>query len=152
MGGFSMDQVVLWQIGIGVAAFVIGLGAGLALRRPDRRMKAQIEALRGELQDKQREYDQHRARVDKHFERTSDLFRNLTEQYTELYGHLAEGARELCSEGGPALGRGLNDPLLAATLGAGEEPPLETDEDELAPAPDAEPEGGEPGEGRRSEA
>jgi uncharacterized membrane-anchored protein YhcB (DUF1043 family) len=75
-----MDQVVLWQIGTGVVAFVIGLGAGLVLRRPDRRMKAQVEALRSELQETQREYDQHRARIDKHFERTSDLFRGLTEQ------------------------------------------------------------------------
>jgi uncharacterized membrane-anchored protein YhcB (DUF1043 family) len=131
---------------------VIGLGAGLVLRRPDRRMKAQVEALRSELQETQREYDQHRARIDKHFERTSDLFRGLTEQYTELYGHLAEGARELCSEGGPALGRGLNDPLLAATLGAGEEPELETDEADVAPAAqEAEPQSGEPDEGRRSE-
>lgn len=141
-----MDQAVLWQIGTGVVAFVIGLGAGLALRRPDRRMKAQVEALRGELQESQRAYHQHRARVDKHFERTSELFRDLTEQYTELYGHLAEGAREICSEGGPALGRGLNDPLLAATLGAGEEPELETDEDEREPVSEgSEPRGGDEG-------
>jgi uncharacterized membrane-anchored protein YhcB (DUF1043 family) len=142
-----MDQVVLWQIGIGVAAFAVGLGAGLVLRQPDRRMRAQLEALRSELLESQRRFDQHRARVDKHFERTSDLFRDMTEQYTALYSHLAEGARELCSEGGPALGRGLNDPLLAATLGAGEQPTLETDEGEVAaPAPDAEPQSGESGE------
>ncbi len=143
-----MDQVVLWQIGIGVAAFVIGLGAGLALRRPDRRMKAQLEALRGELQESQRQHDQHRARVDKHFERTSDLFRDLTDQYTALYAHLAEGARELCSEGGPALGRGLNDPLLGASLGA---EPLETDEDETPARSGADQSGGDELESRDEE-
>ncbi len=113
-----MDEVVLWQIGIGAVAFLLGLGAGTLLRRPDRRLKARLEELQGELQESRREYDQHRARVEKHFERTSELFRDTTEQYTALYSHLAQGARDLCPGGGPALGRGLNDPLLAATFGS----------------------------------
>jgi hypothetical protein len=112
-----MDQVVLWQIAIGGGGFLAGLLIGFGLRRPDRRLRTQVEELESQLQETRRQADQHRARVEKHFERTSELFRDLTEQYTALYAHLAEGARELCDEGGPALGRGLNDPLLAATFG-----------------------------------
>jgi uncharacterized membrane-anchored protein YhcB (DUF1043 family) len=113
-----MDQGLLLQIAIGAAGLIVGLGAGFALRRPDRRLTERMKALEGDLQDARQRYDRHRAQVEKHFERTSDLFRDLTEQYTQLYSHLAKGARELCPEGGPALGRGLDDPLLAETLGA----------------------------------
>ena len=74
--------------------------------------------------------------MEKHFERTSELFRDLTEQYTALYAHLAEGARELCAEGGPALGRGLNDPLLATTFG------VDASRESASPAPDTPAEAG----------
>lgn len=112
-----MDQGVLLLIGIGAAGLLVGLGVGLVLRRPDGRLRERVKTLEADLQEAQRRHDAHRARVEKHFERTSDLFRDLTEQYTALYTHLAEGARELCPEGGPALGRGFNDPLLAASFG-----------------------------------
>lgn len=136
-----MDHVVLLQMVIGAGAFLVGLMCGLALRRPDRRLKTQVEELESQLQETRRAADQHRAQVEKHFERTSELFRDMTEQYTALYAHLADGARELCSEGGPALGRGLNDPLLAATFGV--DAPYEakapaSDADAVADDPDAE--------------
>lgn len=135
-----MDPTWL-QIGIGLAGLALGLLLGLALRRPERTLRARVAELELELQDARRIHDEHRARVEKHFERTSDLFRDLTDHYAALYSHLAEGARQLCPEGGPALGRGLDDPLLAAhfrsgsdeleTLDTGEETPaLEVDEPE----------------------
>ncbi len=124
-----MDPTLLVQIAIAVASLLVGLGAGYALRRPDRSLSARAEELetqlaeaRGATEEARRAQDAYRGQVEKHFEKTSDLFRDLTEQYTTLYGRLAEGARELCPEGGPALGRGLNDPLLAARAGAPETP------------------------------
>ena len=50
---------------------------------------------------------------------TSDRFQDLTQQYTALYGHLAEGARELCSTQVPALASGHDFPTLAASPNAG---------------------------------
>jgi len=138
-----MDPALLWQIGIGGGGLLAGLGLGFALRRPDRKLTARVTELEADLHAAERRYDEHRARVEKHFERTSQLFRDLTEHYTALYSHLAEGARELCPEGGPALGRGLDDPLLSLGFGAGRdepEPELETDgESEAELEPEAAP-------------
>ena len=118
-----MDGTLLTQLGIGAALFLGGLGAGLALRRGDRSARARAAKLEVELTEARRQTDVYRAQVEKHFERTSDLFRDLTDQYSALYGHLAEGARALCPDGSPALGLGLNDPLLEpGSILAGDEP------------------------------
>ncbi len=127
-----MDSVIVQIVVFAAAGLLVGIGIGYALRRPDRSaqrreqaLEAELAELRGELDELQRESDGYRSSVEKHFVKTSELFRSLTEHYTDLYGHLAGGARELCPEGSPALGRGLDDPLLAATIGApesGEDP------------------------------
>ena len=114
-----MNGIELWQIGIGLALFLAGLGVGFALRRGDATLRRRIQDLEREVAEAEGRYSAQQAQVEKHFEKTSDLFRDLTENYTALYGHLAEGARTLCPEGGPALGRGLNDPLLEAGLQPG---------------------------------
>jgi hypothetical protein len=116
-----MDGIELWQLGLGVALFLAGLGVGFVLRRGDASLRSRIQVLESEVAEAERRYSDQQARVEKHFEKTSDLFRDLTEHYTALYGHLAEGARTLCPEGGPALGKGLNDPLLEAGLLPGAE-------------------------------
>ena len=117
-----MDTTLLAQLGVGLALFAGGLGAGLALRRRGD-PKARVLELEGELNEARQQLDTYRAQVEKHFERTSDLFRDLTDQYSALYGHLSEGARALCPEGGPAIGLGLNDPLLEpGSVLAGDEP------------------------------
>ena len=66
----------------------------------------------GELEETREELEAHREEVAKHFHETSQLFRGLTEQYTRLYAHLAEGARDFCAEDEPALARGFDGPLL----------------------------------------
>lgn len=129
MSGFA-------QIGPGllvlVGMFLIGLGSGVFLRRGGvrtaraeaERLAAELGQVRGELADAEAqlraargELESQRAAVAKHFERTSDLFRDLTHQYTALYAHLAEGARELCPDRRIPLGGGFGGPLIGAGPG-----------------------------------
>jgi uncharacterized membrane-anchored protein YhcB (DUF1043 family) len=126
MSGFA-------QIGPGLlvlmGTFLIGLGTGVFLRRSGvRTARAEAERLgqdlgttRSQLANAeetllaaQRELEQQSSAISKHFERTSELFRDLTRQYTALYSHLAEGARELCPDQRIPLGVGFGEPLLAA--------------------------------------
>ncbi len=114
-------------------AFAGGLAVGSLLlyllqRRVTSGERERAEQLAAELDETREELDEHREEVAKHFRETSQLFRSLTEQYTHLYAHLAEGAREFCAEDVPALAQGLEAPLLAAHGGSTEASP--------APKPD----------------
>ena len=53
------------------------------------------QGLRRRLADVQAELDTYRAQVDEHFERTSDLFQEVTQKYRDLHDHLAQGATGL---------------------------------------------------------
>jgi uncharacterized membrane-anchored protein YhcB (DUF1043 family) len=74
--------------------------------------RERAEQMAAELEVTREELEAHREEVAKHFQETSQLFRGLTEQYTRLYAHLAEGAREFCADEAPALARGFDGPLL----------------------------------------
>ena len=100
--------------------------------------------LERELSEARADLERYRERVSQHFEKSSDLFRDLTTQYTSLYRHLAEGARDLARPGIPAF-----DPLpetarLEANRPA-EAPPVEASAAE-APTPPS-PEEAPPAEG-----
>jgi uncharacterized membrane-anchored protein YhcB (DUF1043 family) len=101
-------------------AFGVGLGlgavaAGLLQRRSGKADRERAEQIGIELDEAREELESQRAEIAKHFEETSDLFRDLTEQYTRLYAHLSEGAREFCSDEVTALGRGFDGPLLGGS-------------------------------------
>jgi hypothetical protein len=100
-----VDVVLGSRTGLTVAAalFVAGgiTGVAAALRfsafaRRIRRLEDEIRALR--QQD-----EIYRQSVADHFDRTSEIFRDLTGQYRALYTHLSEGARALCRDAVPAL-------------------------------------------------
>ena len=97
---------------VGAVLFAAGAAAGWWLCR-DREARGRAEWLERELEDEQLRHEAYQQEVEKHFAQTSDLFRDLTQQYTALYGHLAEGARELCSTQVPALASGHDFPALA---------------------------------------
>jgi hypothetical protein len=101
-------------------ALAIGLGLGILIGRRGRRDLARIRELEREIEALRSEEQRYRSSVSKHFGRTSDLFRDLTERYTELYAHLAEGARELTPESPPPLARGFGPGLLPGTEAAPE--------------------------------
>ncbi len=115
------DETAGIQLAIAFGLLVGGLSVGVALGRGGSRARARIRELELEVRQAREEQAAYRDQVGKHFSGTSDLFRDLTHQYTALYAHLAEGARDLCPDQVPALGRGMGAPPLMA--GPTQEPP-----------------------------
>lgn len=65
------------------------------------------------LQLAEDEMNRYRHEVSEHFGQTSQLLRDLTLQYRNVYEHLAEGARTLCPEAGTLLPGSLAEALPA---------------------------------------
>jgi uncharacterized protein len=120
--------------GGGVLVFLVGFFVGGWWRRgrdEDRRMAVRLER---ELSEARVDLERYRERVSQHFEKSSDLFhlfRDLTSQYSSLYKHLAEGARDLARPGIPAFEPLPEAPRLEAQRAP--EPPAETP---IPPVPD----------------
>lgn len=129
-----MDPELGVELAIGAGLFVAGIALG-ALASGAGRARARLLALERELASEREQRAAYEDAVAKHFGRTSDLFRDLTRQYTSLYAHLAEGARDLCAERLP-LGRGFEATPLQA--GAG---PADGASDAPAEAPPPDPDG-----------
>lgn len=64
------------------------------------------------LKNLKAEHEQYRKQVDNHFVNTSILFKGLTDQYRDVYRHIAEGAGELCSEEAKAIQVEMDEPAL----------------------------------------
>ncbi len=54
-----------------------------------------VDELRVKLEQSRSEMEQYRASVNGHFSKTSDLVKELTQDYAKVYQHLAEGAQTL---------------------------------------------------------
>src|SRR5262245_56005539 len=91
-------------------------------RRGDRSAEERAAQLEVELAETRSELEAQGERISGHFARTSDLFRELTERYTQLYAHLADGARQFTSGEAPGIARGLDGPLPGSLLRGAEEP------------------------------
>lgn len=105
----------------GISLFVLGFVAGgWLLRRTDedRRMALHFER---ELAEARSELERYRDRVSQHFEQSSDLFRDLTQQYSSLYKHLAAGARDLGRKNLAAFETAAESLRLESSTGAGED-------------------------------
>jgi len=126
----SMSAMVAGGVGLFAAGLLVG-GFVFRRRNEDRSRAVQCEK---ELAEARAEHERYRASVSEHFARSSDLFRDLTDQYTSLYRHLAEGARDLgrpdlpAFEGAPAQPRlesrsGTDDAGLGADVTRPDETP-----------------------------
>lgn len=60
------------------------------------------------------EHEAYRKQVDNHFVNTAVLFKGLTDQYRDVYRHIANGAGELCSDEAKALQVDLEETALLA--------------------------------------
>ena len=127
----AFDLNVIWAAAAGLV--VGGALVFLLVRRGGSANRERAESLARELEETQLELEGHREEVAKHFTQTSDLFRDLTEQYSRLYAHLATGARDFCPDDVPSLGQGLDTPLLV------DESPLGSPAEVADPAPDEAP-------------
>lgn len=121
-----------------LSSLMVGAGAGglsvyLALKLTASKSSAVVKL--------EQEHTKYRAEVEEHFVKTAGLFKSLTDQYQDVYQHMAEGADKLCSEEVKALQSGLAEPGLLArskepdtssdqieTKAAGEELPLESED------------------------
>jgi uncharacterized membrane-anchored protein YhcB (DUF1043 family) len=83
----------IWQLGLlalAAGALIGALGYRLfapSLTRADK-LRSELEAARQELID-------YKASVNSHFDKTSELVNDLTQNYVKVYQHLAEGAQTL---------------------------------------------------------
>jgi len=113
----GFDATALWVIGIGASMLFAGLYVGYLFRGRDAQAReAQLQSEIGGVRDS---FDEHKRRVTKHFERSSDLFRDLTRHYAALYTHLSQGARDFCKGTSPSLGVELQMLLSEGEVGAG---------------------------------
>jgi uncharacterized membrane-anchored protein YhcB (DUF1043 family) len=96
---------------VALVLFALGLLSGVGLRAFLSEGRVRLRQLEIELESERQRYSTYRDRVEKHFNQTAHLFRDLTNQHAALYHHLAEGARELSPNpellGGQAFGPAL---------------------------------------------
>ncbi|MFQ5514096.1 MAG: YhcB family protein [Myxococcota bacterium] len=102
--------------------FVAGILLGVWTARRDGGARVRVRALEAELAQAHERLARYRDQVEKHFSQTSDLFAELTRQYTAVWDHLADGARELCPERSLALARGFAGGSRLLTNPAGSDP------------------------------
>jgi len=108
-----MDPTVLLLLSFAGGAIAGALLALWLVRRAGHAAEDRAAQLEIELAQMRSELEAQGQQIATHFVRTSDLFRDLTERYTQLYAHLAAGARQFCPDDVPAIARGL-DGLLPA--------------------------------------
>jgi uncharacterized membrane-anchored protein YhcB (DUF1043 family) len=94
-GDFNMvGEITLWIWGLVV--FTVGGGTGYFLAR---QIKSQrTRGLEQELDTTRSDLSEYRGEVDRHFLKTSLLLSKLTDNYREVYEHLATGAQKLCND------------------------------------------------------
>lgn len=106
-----------WNWGISIIAFAFGLGAGFLIAYLVIPRSGRIQALERDLRAVQSSHAEYRGKVNQHFQKTAELFEEMTGRYRAVYQHMANGAQVLCEERPPALeleiidrGRHLNSP------------------------------------------
>ena len=143
---------------IPVAAAFAGLLLGILLGRTSRRQRALVEELEVRVAEREGQIVQlgaaradletrlakselereevsekltrYRNEVTAHFSQTSDLLKDMTLQYRNIYQHLSQGAEALCPEGTLRLETSAPIDALAAELGVDgpHEPEDDTDD------------------------
>ncbi|MEM7082193.1 MAG: DUF1043 family protein [Pseudomonadota bacterium] len=78
----------IWVVAL--ISVLLGVGLGVLIARVFARDSGGRTAA-----DVQAELDQYKEEVGQHFTTTSELFRDLTEKYRDVYNHLASGAQSL---------------------------------------------------------
>lgn len=122
-----MDPTVLLLLCFAGGAIAGALLAIALVRRSGREAEDRAAQLEVELAEVRSEIEAQERQIATHFGRTSDLFRDLTERYTQLYAHLAQGARQFCHDDVPAIARGLEGLLPAGEAESEQQPLSEAD-------------------------
>ncbi|MBN4079483.1 DUF1043 family protein, partial [Beggiatoa alba] len=91
---FGETSLMMWMAS--AIVFSIGGGAGFFIARQIKD-KRNLE-LEQQLKATQSQLTEYQGDVNRHFLKTSLLFNKLTDNYKEVYEHLATGAQTLCNE------------------------------------------------------
>jgi len=78
-----------------VAAFAGGCAVGALVFGTMSRGTKDAKKLKAELEEKEQELQAYKSGVASHFNKTSELVNELTQDYVKVYQHLSEGARTL---------------------------------------------------------
>lgn len=89
-------QIAPWMWIAAVGIFLVGLLAGMGIRRPGQATAQRVKELESELQQSREELVRYRDQVTQHFLQTADLLHAMTANYRAVYEHLANGAQILC--------------------------------------------------------
>ncbi|WP_444995037.1 YhcB family protein [Aliikangiella sp. IMCC44359] len=85
-------EIILISIAIIVAA-----GAGFYFGKNFSNNAQEKNRIESELKEKQQELDAFRNKVTSHFEKTANLFNQVSDSYQSLYDHIATSSNQLCS-------------------------------------------------------
>lgn len=92
-----------WNWGIGIITFAFGLGIGFAAAYALIPRGQRIRELEQELAAARAVLEDYRGQVSRHFQKTAELFEDMTDRYRAVYRHMAQSAQTLCEEQPPAL-------------------------------------------------
>lgn len=120
-----MEQELLQFIGVFAGGVVVGIIIMLILNK--------ISSGSASPSAIKQEYQQYQGEVERHFEETSKKFKNMTEQYQDLYKHLSVGATSLCRSDSAAAALAdqrspMDEPSKLEDAGSQEESAPEQDE------------------------
>jgi len=119
---FSEISLMAWMSG--AIVFAIGGGVGFYIARQIK--DKHTVGLEKQLETTQNQLSEYQGEVNRHFLKTSLLFNKLTDDYRDVYEHLATGAQKLCND--KPLPTTLDLPetrILAATLANAEKPEVD---------------------------
>jgi uncharacterized membrane-anchored protein YhcB (DUF1043 family) len=83
----------VWQLGI--IALIAGAMIGILAYRLLTTSEKEVDKIKSELDATRKELSEYKASVNQHFDKTSELVNDLTQNYVNVYRHLAEGAQTL---------------------------------------------------------
>lgn len=80
-----------------ISGLLIGAAAGFYFGRSSSSETKEKGRLEAELREKQAELEGFRTKVNSHFEKTADLFNQVSDSYQSLYDHMAHSSNHLCA-------------------------------------------------------
>ena len=86
----------IWFLVIGSLAF--GIVIGITFTRRLGTDAIRVQQLEEKLESMSESHMEYRNNVSEHFNTTSELINQMTDSYKKVYGHLAIGAQDLCSD------------------------------------------------------
>lgn len=92
-----------WNWGISIITFAFGLGIGFLAAYLVIPRSGRIQELERDLESAQAEHREYRDKVSQHFQKTAELFEDMTDRYRAVYRHMASSAQNLCEQQPPAL-------------------------------------------------